>query len=71
MRATRFGAREPWLMGWIAHFRRATLYGINTGFGALSEVHISASDIRTLQRNLLRSHACGVGPDSPRPRCAR
>jgi histidine ammonia-lyase len=41
------------------------VYGVNTGFGALSEVHISPSDVRDLQRNLLRSHACGVGPDLP------
>jgi histidine ammonia-lyase len=41
------------------------VYGINTGFGALSEVHISPGDVRDLQRNLLRSHACGVGPDLP------
>jgi histidine ammonia-lyase len=39
------------------------VYGVNTGFGALSEVHISPSDVRTLQHNLLRSHACGIGPD--------
>lgn len=39
------------------------VYGINTGFGALSEVHISQSDVRALQRNLVRSHSCGVGPD--------
>jgi histidine ammonia-lyase len=42
---------------------RRHVYGVNTGFGALSEVHISAADVRELQRNLLRSHACGVGPD--------
>jgi histidine ammonia-lyase len=41
------------------------VYGINTGFGALSEVHISGSDVRALQRNLVRSHSCGVGPDLP------
>src|SRR6266851_4472906 len=41
------------------------VYGVNTGFGALSEVHISASDVRELQKNLLLSHACGVGPDLP------
>src|SRR5919107_367059 len=41
------------------------VYGINTGFGALSEMHISASDVRALQRNLVRSHSCGVGPDLP------
>jgi histidine ammonia-lyase len=42
---------------------RRHVYGVNTGFGALSEVHISPSDVRALQHNLLRSHACGVGPD--------
>jgi len=44
---------------------RRHVYGVNTGFGALSEVHISPSDVRTLQHNLLRSHACGIGPDLP------
>ncbi|QQR91393.1 MAG: histidine ammonia-lyase [Myxococcales bacterium] len=38
------------------------VYGINTGFGALAETAISAGDLKTLQRNLIRSHACGVGP---------
>jgi histidine ammonia-lyase len=38
------------------------VYGVNTGFGALSETRIAADDIRTLQRNLVRSHCCGVGP---------
>jgi histidine ammonia-lyase len=42
---------------------RRHVYGVNTGFGALSEVHISPSDVRALQHNLLRSHACGIGPD--------
>lgn len=39
------------------------VYGVNTGFGALAETRISERDIRALQRNLVRSHACGVGPD--------
>src|SRR5688572_20495086 len=43
------------------------VYGVNTGFGALSETRISANDIRALQRNLVRSHATGVGPDLPVP----
>lgn len=43
------------------------VYGVNTGFGALSETRISAADIRALQRNLVRSHATGVGPDLPVP----
>ena len=40
-------------------------YGINTGFGTLSEVRIDRKDLRTLQRNLLVSHAAGVGQPLP------
>lgn len=39
----------------------ATAYGINTGFGKLASVRISADQLRQLQINLVRSHACGVG----------
>jgi histidine ammonia-lyase len=39
-----------------------TAYGINTGFGKLASVRISAEQVRQLQVNLVRSHACGVGP---------
>ncbi|MEA2174722.1 MAG: histidine ammonia-lyase, partial [Blastocatellia bacterium] len=39
-----------------------TVYGVNTGFGKLSDVHIEPTDLRDLQLNLVRSHACGVGP---------
>ncbi len=42
-----------------------TLYGINTGFGLLSNVRIPDKDIEQLQLNLLRSHACGTGPAIP------
>ena len=38
-----------------------TAYGINTGFGKLASVHISHEQVRQLQVNLVRSHACGVG----------
>ena len=38
-----------------------TVYGINTGFGALSSVRIDDDEIASLQENLVRSHACGVG----------
>ena len=38
-----------------------SVYGVNTGFGDLSEVRISRDQIRQLQLNLVRSHACGVG----------
>lgn len=37
------------------------IYGVNTGFGAFSSVRISPSEIVQLQKNLIRSHACGVG----------
>jgi len=40
-----------------------SVYGVNTGFGALSETRISAADVRALQRNLVRSHSTGVGTD--------
>jgi len=37
------------------------VYGVNTGFGALAEVRISADQVRALQQNLVRSHSAGVG----------
>lgn len=37
------------------------VYGINTGFGKLSEVHIAPKDLDALQLNLVRSHSCGLG----------
>lgn len=37
------------------------VYGVNTGFGKLSDVHIPSSELRELQLNLVRSHSCGVG----------
>lgn len=40
----------------------AIIYGVNTGFGALSETTIAADELGALQKNLLRSHAVGVGP---------
>jgi len=39
-----------------------TVYGINTGFGKLCRVKISPSEIERLQKNLVLSHAVGVGP---------
>jgi histidine ammonia-lyase len=38
-----------------------TVYGINTGFGAMSSVQIDSENLAKLQLNLIRSHACGVG----------
>ncbi len=42
------------------------VYGVNTGFGALAEVRISAAQVKQLQQNLVRSHAAGVGAPLPR-----
>ena len=39
-----------------------TVYGVNTGFGKLSDIHIPPSQLRELQLNLVRSHSCGLGP---------
>ena len=44
---------------WVREER--TVYGITTGFGALSDVTISRRDTRRLQENILQSHAAGVG----------
>lgn len=41
------------------------IYGINTGFGKLSQIKIDNSDINKLQKNLLLSHAVGVGENTP------
>src|SRR5829696_8365980 len=38
------------------------VYGVNTGFGKLSDVTVPADELRELQLNLVRSHACGLGP---------
>jgi histidine ammonia-lyase len=42
--------------------RGDTVYGVNTGFGLLANTSIAHSDLDALQRNLVLSHACGVGP---------
>ncbi|HVF54992.1 MAG TPA: histidine ammonia-lyase [Pyrinomonadaceae bacterium] len=38
------------------------VYGVNTGFGKLSDYTVAPGELRELQINLVRSHACGVGP---------
>jgi histidine ammonia-lyase len=42
-------------------------YGINTGFGKLASTRIAADQTALLQRNLIVSHCCGVGPPTPEP----
>ena len=41
--------------------RGEPVYGINTGFGKLAGVRIDAADLAQLQRNIVLSHAAGVG----------
>jgi histidine ammonia-lyase len=43
------------------------VYGVNTGFGKLATVNIAVEDLETLQRNLVLSHAAGVGETTPAP----
>jgi urocanate hydratase len=43
------------------------VYGINTGFGRLASIRIAPADLVTLQRNIVLSHAAGVGEPMPEP----
>lgn len=43
------------------------VYGVNTGFGQLADVRIDPGRLESLQHNILRSHACGVGDPLPEP----
>ncbi len=43
----------------------APVYGINTGFGALSKTRVGRDELEALQVNQLRSHAAGVGDPLP------
>ena len=47
--------------------RDAVVYGVNTGFGKLADVRIPRAEIGALQLNLVRSHACGIGPPLSEP----
>jgi histidine ammonia-lyase len=47
--------------------RHETAYGINTGFGKLADVRIENAELAALQRNLVRSHACGLGEPLSEP----
>lgn len=41
------------------------IYGVNTGFGSLCDTAVSHQDLEQLQRNLVCSHACGMGEEVP------
>jgi histidine ammonia-lyase len=43
--------------------RSAPIYGVTTGFGSLCTITIPEADLSQLQRNLVMSHACGVGKE--------
>lgn len=45
--------------------RGEIVYGLTTGFGRFKDKFISADETRQLQKNLVRSHAVGVGPELP------
>jgi histidine ammonia-lyase len=50
--------------------RGEPIYGINTGFGRLASIRIEDADLAQLQRNIVLSHAAGVGEPMP-PAVAR
>jgi histidine ammonia-lyase len=47
--------------------KQLVVYGITTGFGKFKDTVIPTALSRDLQRNLILSHACGVGPDFDEP----
>src|ERR1700737_3385057 len=49
----------------IAH--DTVVYGVNTGFGKLADVRVPHEELRELQLNLVRSHACGIGQPLSEP----
>ena len=59
------GIRASAQLVWQAAQGGAAVYGVNTGFGKLANQRIAQADLDTLQLNLLRSHAVGVGEPLP------
>ena len=49
--------------------RGEPVYGVNTGFGKLASVRIASDDLAKLQRNIVLSHAAGIGTPMPIPVC--
>ncbi|MDO7741055.1 MAG: aromatic amino acid ammonia-lyase, partial [Flavobacteriales bacterium] len=50
----------------IANADEGAIYGVNTGFGDLAHTRVDNDSLQALQRNILVSHACGVGEDVPK-----
>src|ERR1700728_4094722 len=46
-------------------FDRKIIYGVNTGFGPMASHIIGREDVITLQKNLIRGHAMGMGEPLP------
>jgi histidine ammonia-lyase len=62
---TRMQASRALIDKFVAEER--TVYGITTGFGVFSEVHIGPEQLLELQRNLILSHCAGMGEPFPVP----
>lgn len=45
--------------------QKEPIYGVSTGFGSLCNISVSTEELSTLQRNLVMSHACGIGERVP------
>lgn len=45
--------------------QKEPIYGITTGFGSLCNISISKGELSQLQKNLVMSHACGMGEEVP------
>ena len=45
--------------------QKVPIYGVTTGFGSLCNVSISKDQLSQLQKNLVMSHACGIGDEVP------
>ncbi|MBQ7711028.1 MAG: histidine ammonia-lyase [Bacteroidales bacterium] len=45
--------------------QKEPIYGVTTGFGSLCNISIDSEQLSQLQKNLVMSHACGVGDEVP------
>jgi len=45
--------------------QKEPIYGVSTGFGCLCDISVSGEQLSILQRNLVMSHACGLGERVP------
>lgn len=61
---TEIQTSADYLLGKVRH-SKATVYGVNTGFGSLSDIRIEDDGLEELQKNLILSHACGTGKRVP------